>query len=56
MDLVGGGSVADLLAAHGPLPLPFAAALVEQLLSALAALHERAPARCPVWPGTPGTT
>ncbi|UUZ61659.1 serine/threonine protein kinase [Nocardioides sp. B-3] len=39
MDLVGGGSVRDLLDEHGPLPVGYAAALLEQLLSALAAVH-----------------
>lgn len=39
MDLVGGGSVQDLLDEHGALPVGYAAALLEQLLSALAAVH-----------------
>ncbi len=39
MDLVRGGSVADLIAAHGPLPAGHAALLVEQLLLALACVH-----------------
>lgn len=39
MDLVGGGSVQDLLDEHGPLPVGYAAALLEQLLSALVAVH-----------------
>ena len=39
MDLVEGGSVQDLLDEHGPLPVGYAAALLEQLLSALAAVH-----------------
>jgi serine/threonine-protein kinase len=39
MDLVTGGSVQDLLDEHGTLPVGYAAALLEQLLSALAAVH-----------------
>lgn len=39
MDLVEGGSVQDLLDEHGPLPVGYAAELLEQLLSALAAVH-----------------
>lgn len=39
MDLVRGGSVQDLLADHGPLPLEYAAILLDQLLQALAAVH-----------------
>ena len=39
MDLVSGGSVADLLREHGPLPAGVAAALLEQLLLGLAATH-----------------
>lgn len=39
MDLVTGGSVQDVLDEHGPLPVGYAAALLEQLLSALAAVH-----------------
>ncbi|QBX55430.1 serine/threonine protein kinase [Nocardioides seonyuensis] len=39
MDLVPGGSVADLLREHGPLPAGYAAVLVEQLLLGLAAVH-----------------
>lgn len=39
MDLVTGGSVADLLRAHGPLPAGCVAVLVEQLLLGLAAVH-----------------
>lgn len=39
MDLVGGGSVQDLLDEHGPLPVGYAAVLLEQLLQALAAVH-----------------
>lgn len=39
MDLVPGGSVQDLLDEHGALPVGYAAALIEQLLSALAAVH-----------------
>jgi eukaryotic-like serine/threonine-protein kinase len=41
MDLVRGGSVEQLLGDHGPLPLPYIAVLVEQLLEALAAIHAR---------------
>jgi serine/threonine-protein kinase len=41
MDLVHGGSVSDLLAAHRAFPLWFADALVEQLLCALALVHDR---------------
>lgn len=37
MDLVRGGSVSDLLRDHGTLPVPYAAALVDQLLQALTA-------------------
>ena len=39
MDLVRGGSVAQLLAALGPLPLPYVGVLVDQLLDALTAVH-----------------
>jgi serine/threonine-protein kinase len=39
MDLVTGGSVQDLLDEHGTLPVGYAAALLEQLLQALAAVH-----------------
>jgi eukaryotic-like serine/threonine-protein kinase len=39
MDLVAGGSVADLVRQHGPLPAGYVARLVEQLLLALAAVH-----------------
>lgn len=39
MDLVSGGSVQDLLDEHGTLPVGYAAALLEQLLQALAAVH-----------------
>ncbi len=39
MDLVPGGSVQDLLDEHGILPVGYAAALLEQLLQALAAVH-----------------
>ena len=39
MELVLGGSVRDLLAAHGPLPDGVLAPLVGQLLDALAAVH-----------------
>ena len=39
MDLVPGGSVADLVREHGPLPAGYAARLVEQLLLGLAAVH-----------------
>ena len=39
MDLVAGGSVADLVRRHGPLPAGYVARLVEQLLLALAAVH-----------------
>ena len=39
MDLVPGGSVADLLREHGPLPAGFVALLVEQLRLGLAAVH-----------------
>ena len=39
MDLVPGGSVQQLLDEHGPLPVGYAARLVEQLLMALAAVH-----------------
>ena len=39
MDLVAGGSVADLVREHGPLPAGYAARLVEQLLLGLAAVH-----------------
>ena len=39
MDLVPGGSVQDLLDEHGTLPVGYAAALLEQLLQALAAVH-----------------
>ena len=39
MDLVPGGSVQDLLDEHGALPVGYVAALLEQLLQALAAVH-----------------
>ncbi|MEX0428498.1 serine/threonine-protein kinase [Nocardioides sp. DS6] len=39
MDLIRGGTVADLVAEHGPLPLPYAGVLLDQLLQALAAVH-----------------
>jgi serine/threonine protein kinase len=39
MDLVTGGSVQDLLDEHGTVPVGYAAALLEQLLQALAAVH-----------------
>jgi len=39
MDLVGGGSVEDLLAEHGPLPEQVVAGLLDQLLQALTAVH-----------------
>lgn len=39
MDLVGGGSVQDLLDEQTTLPVGYAAALLEQLLQALAAVH-----------------
>ena len=39
MDLVTGGSVADLVREHGPLPGGYVARLVEQLLLGLAAVH-----------------
>lgn len=39
MDLVPGGSVQQLLDEHGPVPVGYAARLVEQLLMGLAAVH-----------------
>src|SRR5690349_15740778 len=39
MELVRGGSVDQLLAEHGPLPAAYAAALLDQLLQALGAVH-----------------
>lgn len=39
MDLVAGGSVADLVREHGPLPAGLVAQLIEQLLLGLAATH-----------------
>jgi eukaryotic-like serine/threonine-protein kinase len=39
MPLVRGGSAADLLLRHGPLPPPFVAVLLDQLLAALEAVH-----------------
>lgn len=39
MDLVGGGSLAHLVADYGPLPPRFACVLLDQLLSGLAAVH-----------------
>jgi serine/threonine-protein kinase len=41
MELVGGGSVRDLLARRGRLPEPLVAVLLAQLLDALAAVHAR---------------
>ncbi|MCL8026689.1 serine/threonine-protein kinase [Nocardioides bruguierae] len=37
--LVGGGTATQLLADHGPLPTPFVAVLLDQLLDALVAVH-----------------
>jgi serine/threonine-protein kinase len=39
MDLVRGGSLATLLAEHGPLPEAYVALLLDQLLAALGAVH-----------------
>ena len=39
MDLVRGGSVATLLGDHGPLPVPYVAVLLDQLLHGLSAVH-----------------
>ncbi|NNG38667.1 serine/threonine protein kinase [Flexivirga sp. ID2601S] len=39
MDLVRGGSVATLLGDHGPLPEPYVAVLLDQVLDALTAIH-----------------
>lgn len=39
MGLVRGGSVADLIRAHGPLPLSFTAILLDQLFQALDVVH-----------------
>ena len=39
MDLVRGGSVHDLLVAHGTLPEPLVGVLLDQLLQALSAVH-----------------
>ncbi|MFD4630823.1 serine/threonine-protein kinase [Streptomyces sp. NPDC058284] len=39
MDLVGGGSLAHVIGDYGPLPPHFVCALLDQLLSALAAVH-----------------
>lgn len=39
MDLVNGGTVAQLLEDYGALPVPFAAQLIDQLLDALVAVH-----------------
>ncbi|MFG1912800.1 serine/threonine-protein kinase [Kribbella sp. NPDC048928] len=39
MDLVRGGSVATLLGDHGPLPTPYVAVLLDQLLHGLSAVH-----------------
>lgn len=39
MDLVGGGSVANLIGDHGAIPLPYTAVLIDQLLSALIEVH-----------------
>jgi eukaryotic-like serine/threonine-protein kinase len=41
MDLVRGGSVTDLLRDYGTVPVPYGAVLVDQLLQALTAVHER---------------
>ncbi|MDP3893239.1 serine/threonine-protein kinase [Nocardioides sp.] len=40
MDLVAGGSVADLLRDHGPLPAGFVAVVLDQVLQALGAAHD----------------
>ncbi|MFL6072913.1 MAG: serine/threonine-protein kinase [Mycobacteriales bacterium] len=40
MDLVRGGSLAQLLSDHGPLPTAFAVLLTDQLLDGVGALHE----------------
>lgn len=39
MDLVRGGSVATLLGDHGPLPEPYVAVLLDQVLDGLSAIH-----------------
>lgn len=39
MDLVRGGSLATLLGDHGPLPEPYVAVLLDQVLDGLAAIH-----------------
>ncbi|WP_329382412.1 protein kinase [Streptomyces sp. NBC_01351] len=39
MDLVGGGSLAHVIGDYGPLPARFVCALLDQLLSGLAAVH-----------------
>ncbi|MEV6281335.1 protein kinase [Kribbella sp. NPDC051770] len=39
MDLVAGGSLATLLGDHGPLPTPYVAVLLDQLLHGLSAIH-----------------
>ena len=41
MDLVRGGSVAQLLARHGPLPEAYVRVVLEQVLEALVAVHAR---------------
>lgn len=51
MDLVNGGSVAQLLEEYGAFPVPFAADLVDQLLDALAAVHDSALVHRDVKPG-----
>lgn len=50
-ELVRGGSLADLLRHHGPLPEPYVVALLTQLLDALGAVHAAGLAHGDVKPG-----
>ena len=51
MDLVRGGSVADLLGRHGPLPESYVRVLLEQTLEALVAVHAAGVVHRDVKPG-----
>jgi serine/threonine protein kinase len=51
MDLVNGGTVAQLLHDYGALPVPFAVELIDQLLEALTAVHKSGLVHRDVKPG-----